>query len=214
MANVLLLNATYEPLSVLSLRRAAKLLLKERAEPVATDSLPLVGPERTLSIPTVLRLKFYVNVPRRNPPAWTRRGLLARDQLHLRVLRQTLRLARGHGRPRAPRLAWWTVVVGQHRDCLLPLQPAQSRSHAARGRHETAHRTEAAPHTLSHGTRRDPFDLEGVDRDLRTMRHLLPPPRGLRMLSPLFRNPNRTSTHCPHYGSASLICLWQTDAAC
>ena len=80
MANVLLLNATYEPLSVLSLRRVAKLLLKERAEPVATDSLPLVGPERTLSIPTVLRLKFYVNVPRRNPPAWTRRGLLARDR--------------------------------------------------------------------------------------------------------------------------------------
>ena len=79
MANVLLLNATYEPLSVLSLRRAAKLLLKERAEPVAADSVPLVGPERTLSIPTVLRLKFYVNVPRRNPPAWTRRGLLARD---------------------------------------------------------------------------------------------------------------------------------------
>ena len=79
MANVLLLNATYEPLSVLSLRRAAKLLLKERAEPVAAESVPLVGPERTLSIPTVLRLKFYVNVPRRNPPAWTRRGLLARD---------------------------------------------------------------------------------------------------------------------------------------
>ena len=84
MANVLLLNATYEPLSVLSLRRAAKLLLKERVEPVATDtaaadSIPLVSPERTLTIPTVLRLKFYVNVPRRNPPAWTRRGLLARD---------------------------------------------------------------------------------------------------------------------------------------
>ena len=80
MANVLLLNATYEPLSVLSLRRAAKLLLKDRAEPVAADSVSLVGPVRTLSIPTVLRLKFYVNVPRRKPPAWTRRGLLARDR--------------------------------------------------------------------------------------------------------------------------------------
>ena len=79
MANVLLLNATYEPLSVLSLRRAAKLLLKERVEPVAADSIALVSPERTLAIPTVLRLRFYVNVPRRNPPAWTRRGLLARD---------------------------------------------------------------------------------------------------------------------------------------
>ena len=35
--------------------------------------------ERSLAIPTVLRLRYYVNVPRRNPPAWTRRGLLARD---------------------------------------------------------------------------------------------------------------------------------------
>ncbi len=80
MEGILLLNATYEPLSILSLRRAARLLLKERAEPVVTEPIvPLASPERTLEIPTVLRLKFYVNVPRRNPPAWTRRGLLARD---------------------------------------------------------------------------------------------------------------------------------------
>lgn len=79
MEGVLLLNATYEPLSVLSLRRAAKLLLKERVEPVATESISLAGPERALTIPTVLRLKVYVNVPRRKPPAWTRRGVLARD---------------------------------------------------------------------------------------------------------------------------------------
>lgn len=80
MNGVLLLNATYEPLSVLSLRRAARLLLRERAEPVAAEpTVPLASPERTLAIPTVLRLKFYVNVPRRNPPAWTRRGVLARD---------------------------------------------------------------------------------------------------------------------------------------
>lgn len=80
MAGVLLLNATYEPLAVLSLRRAAKLLLKERAEAVAADSVSLAGPECALAIPTVLRLRYYVNVPRRNPPAWTRRGLLARDR--------------------------------------------------------------------------------------------------------------------------------------
>ncbi len=79
MTGVLLLNATYEPLTVLSLRRAAKLLLKERAEAIGADTVPLVGLERSLAIPTVLRLRYYVNVPRRNPPAWTRRGLLARD---------------------------------------------------------------------------------------------------------------------------------------
>jgi 5-methylcytosine-specific restriction endonuclease McrA len=79
MGEVLLLNATYEPLSVLPLRRAAKLLLNERVEPVADDAIPLVSPERTLNVSRVLRLRFYVNVPRRNPPAWTRRRMLTRD---------------------------------------------------------------------------------------------------------------------------------------
>ncbi len=79
MGEVLLLNATYEPLSILSLRRAAKLLLNERVEPVAEDAIPLVSQEQTLNVATVLRLRIYVNVPRRNAPAWTRRGMLARD---------------------------------------------------------------------------------------------------------------------------------------
>jgi 5-methylcytosine-specific restriction endonuclease McrA len=79
MRDVLLLNATYEPLSVMSLQRAAKLLLKERVEPVAGENLALVGQQQTLSVPTVLRLRIYADVPRRNPPAWTRRGMLARD---------------------------------------------------------------------------------------------------------------------------------------
>lgn len=79
MREVLLLNATYEPLSVLSLRRAAKLLLNERVEPVAGEAIPLISQERTLNVASVLRLRFYVNVPRRNPPMWTRRGMLARD---------------------------------------------------------------------------------------------------------------------------------------
>jgi 5-methylcytosine-specific restriction endonuclease McrA len=79
MGEVLLLNATYEPLSVLSLRRAAKLVLNERVDAVAEDAFPLVGREQTLAVASVLRLRLYVNVPRRNPPAWTRRGMLARD---------------------------------------------------------------------------------------------------------------------------------------
>ena len=116
MANVLLLNATYEPLSVLSLRRAAKLLLKERAEPVATDSLPLVSPERTLSIPVVLRLKFYVNVARRNPPAWTRRGLLARDRYTCAYCRKLLTMREAtidHVLPvsRGGRSSWGNTVT-------------------------------------------------------------------------------------------------------
>jgi 5-methylcytosine-specific restriction endonuclease McrA len=77
---VLLLNATYEPLALLSLRRAAKLLLKERAEPVSTRSLDLAGSDITIPVPSVMRLKYYVYIPYRRLPAWTRKGLLARDR--------------------------------------------------------------------------------------------------------------------------------------
>lgn len=80
MEGVLLLNATYEPLAVLSVRRAAKLLLRERVEPVAGESFSLAGLSYVLPIPTVLRLKVYANVPKRNAPAWTRRGVAARDR--------------------------------------------------------------------------------------------------------------------------------------
>lgn len=79
MESILLLNATYEPLAVLSLRRAAKLLLKERVEPVVADRALLVGSSETLAVPTVLRLKVYINVPRRHTPSWTRWGMFARD---------------------------------------------------------------------------------------------------------------------------------------
>lgn len=79
MEGVLLLNASYEPLAVLSLRRAAKLLMRERVEPVVSDALRLNSPEHTITVPTVLRLKVYVNVPQRHAPAWTRRGVAARD---------------------------------------------------------------------------------------------------------------------------------------
>lgn len=79
MEAILLLNATYEPLAVLSLPRAIKLLLKGRVEPVAEERITVASASRTLTVPTVLRLKVYVRVPHRHTPAWTRRGLFARD---------------------------------------------------------------------------------------------------------------------------------------
>ncbi len=79
MDTVLLLNATYEPLAVLSLPRAVKLLLRGRVEPVAEERILVHGSTRALAVPQVLRLKVYAHVPHRKTPAWTRRGLLERD---------------------------------------------------------------------------------------------------------------------------------------
>ena len=76
---VLLLNATYEPLAVLSLPRAVKLLLRERVEPAAEERIMVHASARSLAVPQVLRLKVYAHVPHRKTPAWTRHGLLERD---------------------------------------------------------------------------------------------------------------------------------------
>ena len=78
MARVLLLNASYEPLAVITLKRAASLLLKERAEAAGEDALEVRTVSQTLQIPTVLRLRYYVNAPRRGA-RWSRRAVLRRD---------------------------------------------------------------------------------------------------------------------------------------
>ncbi len=77
--SILLLNASYEPLAVLSLPRAVNLLLRQRVDPVAEAHVTVKTADSGLTVPEVLRLKHYVNVPRRHALAWTRHGLFVRD---------------------------------------------------------------------------------------------------------------------------------------
>ena len=76
---ILLLNASYEPLAVLSLPHAVNLLLRERVEPVTEEQLVVRTADSGMAVSEVLRLKHYVNVPQRHAPGWSRRGLFARD---------------------------------------------------------------------------------------------------------------------------------------
>jgi 5-methylcytosine-specific restriction endonuclease McrA len=78
MINVLLLNASYEPLAVISQRRAISLILKDRVEAVCEEVFRLHSRSTALDIPTVIRLRRYVNVPRRGI-RWSRRAVLQRD---------------------------------------------------------------------------------------------------------------------------------------
>ncbi|RLC63428.1 MAG: HNH endonuclease [Chloroflexota bacterium] len=77
-AGVLLLNATYEPLRVISTRRAVSLLMRGVAEGVEGVAARLRTPSTVFEVPSVLRLRYYVNVPQRGA-TWSRRGVLARD---------------------------------------------------------------------------------------------------------------------------------------
>ena len=81
MARVLVLNATYEPINVCTLRRAAVLLLKEKAELLEhRDGAALHSEHMTLERPDVIRLVNYVRIPREaHRRKITRRAVLARD---------------------------------------------------------------------------------------------------------------------------------------
>jgi 5-methylcytosine-specific restriction endonuclease McrA len=75
----LLLNATYEPLCVVSSRRAIVLVLAHKAEPV--DSAPEVVHAETVSlaVPVVARLTRYVRVPYPAQVPLSRRAVFTRD---------------------------------------------------------------------------------------------------------------------------------------
>jgi len=76
---VLVLNATYEPLNIVSVHRAIVLLLKDKAEVVEAARQKIRAERIALDVPLVIRLVVFVPVPRRLPLPLTRRTVLARD---------------------------------------------------------------------------------------------------------------------------------------
>jgi 5-methylcytosine-specific restriction endonuclease McrA len=80
MSKVLVLNATYEPISFVTLKRAVVLLLKEKAEVIeANVERKLRAEKTTFPYPLVIRLVTYVPVPRFFNLPLSRRSLLSRD---------------------------------------------------------------------------------------------------------------------------------------
>ena len=79
---VLLLNATYEPLALVSDRRAVVLVLGGRAEAIAfrPDCAVFHSAALAVDVPAIGRLSHMVRIPRwaRTPPL-TRRAVLRRD---------------------------------------------------------------------------------------------------------------------------------------
>ena len=77
---VLVLNATFEPINVCTVRRAAVLILKDKAEVIEHARWELHSESLTLPRPVVIRLVTYVRVPRdTHRRKITRRAVFARD---------------------------------------------------------------------------------------------------------------------------------------
>src|SRR5213082_445853 len=79
MQHVLVLNASYEPLNVCSVRRAHVLVFKGKAEVIERLDVPLHSATSTYPWPHVIRLVTYVRVPRGVKRKISRRALFARD---------------------------------------------------------------------------------------------------------------------------------------
>lgn len=75
----LLLNATYEPLCVVSSRRAVVLVLSAKAVPVADTDECLHSSTTVVRIPAVVRLTRFVRVPYPAQTPLSRKGVFARD---------------------------------------------------------------------------------------------------------------------------------------
>ena len=80
MGHVLVLNASYEPLNVCTVRRAHVLVFKGKAEVIEHLGKPLRSAAESFVWPHVIRLLRYVRVPRSVQRKISRRALFARDR--------------------------------------------------------------------------------------------------------------------------------------
>ncbi|MFQ5554877.1 MAG: HNH endonuclease [Acidimicrobiia bacterium] len=80
MARALVLNATYEPLSVVPVQRALVLVLNERADLVESNGRLWRSEHIELPSPSVIRLRRFVRVPYARRVPLNRRAVFLRDQ--------------------------------------------------------------------------------------------------------------------------------------
>ena len=79
MGRSLVLNATMQPLAVVPARRAVVLVLKEKADLVASNGIVFRSAHLQVPAPAVVKLRYVVHVPFRAGTALTRRAVFARD---------------------------------------------------------------------------------------------------------------------------------------
>jgi len=110
---VLVLNATYEPINVCSLQRAVVLVLKNKAEVLERAVKKLRSATMDHAYPLVIRLVYFVRVPRHESRKISRRAVFARDGYQCQYCGTGSHLTMDHVVPRSRggRSAWDNVVT-------------------------------------------------------------------------------------------------------
>ncbi len=116
---VLVLNATYEPVNVCTVRRAVVLLLKEKAEVIERAAWELHSETTTLARPMVIRLVTFVKVPRdTHRRKITRRAVFARDGWQCQYCGSRANLTVDHVIPRSKGgTSTWENIVASCAPC-------------------------------------------------------------------------------------------------
>ncbi len=110
---VLVLNSTYEPMHVCSPHRAIVLLLKGKAETVEFTGTTMRSERTVLPVPQVIRLLYYVRLPRAESRKLSRHAVLARDGFRCQYCGGTRHLTIDHiiPRSRGGTTSWDNVVT-------------------------------------------------------------------------------------------------------
>ncbi len=114
--SVLVLNASYQPLQITSVRRAVNLILADKAELIEDTGGVLRSPSRTFAVPLIIRLVRYIRLPRNIHVPLTRRTVMIRDQYACQYCRHAYprdKLTIDHVVPksRGGRRVWENVVT-------------------------------------------------------------------------------------------------------
>lgn len=144
MTQALVLNATYEPLCVVSTRRALMLLLDDKAEMLHPTERMFHSQRESFEEPSVVRLIHYVKVPFQARVALNRRAVFARDGHRCQYCGAAAEnidhvIPRSRGGPHA----WDNVVAccrpcnARKRDYMLEDTPMRLRQTPAVPRHRT-----------------------------------------------------------------------------
>jgi 5-methylcytosine-specific restriction endonuclease McrA len=148
MQRVLVLNATYEPLSIVSVQRAVVLLLKEKAELVEAAAERLHASRTSLPVPLVIRLVYYVRIPHPVVLAPTRRSVALRDNFTCQYCGTTPGrglLTLDHIMPRSRGgTTTWENVVAACRQCNM-----RKGSRTPEEAHMTLRKTPGRPHYVA-----------------------------------------------------------------
>jgi 5-methylcytosine-specific restriction endonuclease McrA len=115
---VLVLNASYEPLHVCSIKRAITLMQYGVAEVLENSSDVVRSPSTVMPVPSVIRLKRYIRRPRIHPIPFSRRNVMRRDFFTCQYCGAKHELTLDHVIPRSKGgQHGWDNVVTACRDC-------------------------------------------------------------------------------------------------